>query len=230
MKPFDRDELRARVRVGVRIVGLQTSMTAMFAFAQAVEGRSKYTHGHSDRVRQYALALAKSLGLARDQLEVLGRGALLHDIGKISIPDSILDKPGRLTTEEMETMKQHPLEGVKLIQPWASLRDVIPLIRSHHERLDGRGYPDGLYGPAIPFMVRILSVADVYDALASERPYRPAMPHDQCIAILRSDAASAGLDVELVESFCRTVTGPIVSTAPEPLSARDEQLAPRKVS
>jgi putative two-component system response regulator len=230
MKPFDRDELRARVRVGARIVGLQTSMTAMFAFAQSVEGRSKYTHGHSDRVRQYALALAKSLGLPRDQLEVLGRGALLHDIGKISIPDSILDKPGRLTTEEMETMKQHPLEGVTLIQSWASLRDVIPLIRWHHERLDGRGYPDGLRGDSIPFMVRLLSVADVYDALASERPYRPAMPHDQCIAILRSDAVSGGLDVELVECFCRTVTGPIVSTACASQVDSDPPLVAKKVS
>jgi putative two-component system response regulator len=213
-KPFNRDELKARVRVGSRIVGLQTSLTAMFAFARAVEAKSPFTHGHADRVTQYALALANAVGLSPAERERLRRGALLHDIGKISIPDAILNKPERLTPEEMEIIKGHPAEGVRLIEGLESLRDVVPLLRWHHERLDGRGYPDGLRGEQIPFQVRILSVADVYDALASKRPYREAMPHDQSVAILREDAASGGLDPQLVECFCLTVTGPLQS--PEP--------------
>jgi putative two-component system response regulator len=213
-KPFNRDELQARVRVGARIVGLQTSQTAMFVFARAVEAKCPYTQGHADRVTQYALTLARALGLSHDELEVLRRGALLHDIGKISIPEAILNKPGRLTVEEMDKIKEHPLQGVKIIEALESLHDVIPLIRWHHERLDGRGYPDGLCGEAIPYQVRILSVADVYDALASDRPYRSAMPHEQCITILRSDAAGGGLDAELVECFCQNVSGPITTPVP----------------
>jgi putative two-component system response regulator len=228
-KPFDRDELRARVRGGARIVGLQTSQTAMFVFARAVEAKSPYTQGHADRVTEYALSLAKAVGLGRDDLEVLRRGSLLHDIGKISIPDAILNKPGRLTTEEMDIIKGHPAHGVRIIEPLESLHDVIPLIRWHHERLDGKGYPDGLGAEAIPQPVRILSVADVYDALASERPYRPALPHDQCTAILRSDAAGGGLDPALVETFCSVVSGPIDVSTPVP-QAFAEPPAARKVS
>jgi putative two-component system response regulator len=210
-KPFDRDELHARVRSGVRIVGLQTSQTAMFVFARAVEAKSPFTQGHSERVTHYALLLAGALGLSCDEQQALRRGALLHDIGKISIPDAILNKPGKLTDDEMEKIKEHPVQGVKIIERLESLRDVIPLIRWHHERLDGQGYPDGLKGDAIPFLVRILSVADVYDALASERPYRSAMPHAKCIELLRSEAAGGGLDARLVESFCQAVSGPITS-------------------
>jgi len=228
-KPFDRDELRARVRVGARIVGLQTSQTAMFVFARAVEAKSPFTQGHADRVTEYALRLAAAVGLPRDELEVLRRGALLHDIGKISIPDAILNKPGPLTTEEMDVIKGHPAHGVKIIEPLESLHDVIPLIRWHHERLDGSGYPDGLAGDAIPLSVRILSVADVYDALASERPYRSAIPHDKCVAILRSDAAGGALDPTLVETFCGTISGPIAIPTPES-RPQSEALAARKVS
>ncbi len=200
-KPFDREELRARVRVGARIVGLQPSQTALFVFARAVEAKSPYTKGHADRVTAYALALAGELGLPAAEREVLWRGGLLHDIGKISVPDAILNKPGPLTAEEMAVMREHPAQGVKLIESLDSLRDTIPLIRWHHERLDGRGYPDGLRGDAIPWVVRVLSVADVYDALASERPYRPALSHARCLEILRAEAAGGGLDPELVERF-----------------------------
>ena len=208
-KPFDRDELKARVRGGARVVGLQTSQTAMFVFARAVEAKSPFTQGHADRVTEYVLTLAKAVGLGRDEVEVLRRGSLLHDIGKIRVPDAILNKPGPLTTEEMDVIKEHPEQGVKIIEPLESLRDVIPLIRWHHERLDGSGYPDGLHGDAIPLPVRLLSVADIYDALASERPYRPAIPHAQCADILKSYAASGGLDPSLVGTFCDVIPGPI---------------------
>jgi putative two-component system response regulator len=209
-KPFDHEELRARLQVGRRIVGLQTSQTVVFALARAVEAKSAYTQGHSDRVTMYALALASHVGVPQPERDLLHRGGLLHDIGKISVPDGILNKPGALTREEYEVIKKHPLDGVRIIEPLESMRDIIPLVRWHHERLDGSGYPDGLKGEEISPLVRILSVADVYDALASARPYRPAMSHDECIRILRSDAARGGLDQHLVECFEKAVTAPIV--------------------
>ena len=133
----------------------------------------------------------------------LRRGALLHDIGKIAVPDTILDKPGPLTAEETATIRRHPEDGVRIVERLESVRDVLPLIRWHHERLDGTGYPDRLRGEAIPPLVRILSVADVYDALRSDRPYRGGLPHGKCLEILRQDAAGGGLDPDLVEAFCR---------------------------
>jgi putative two-component system response regulator len=202
-KPFDRDELQARLRVGSRIVGLQTSQTVVYAFARAVEAKSPYTRGHSERVTQYALALAERIGLAPAERECLHRGGLLHDIGKISVPDTILNKPGKLSAEERAVIEQHPTQGVLMLEALQSMSDVIPLVRWHHERLDGKGYPDGLAGEAIPLAVRVLSVADVYDALASDRPYRAGLPREACLKILRDDAAGGGLDAELVEQFCR---------------------------
>jgi putative two-component system response regulator len=200
-KPFDREELHARLRVGRRIVDLQTTQMAIFTFARAVDAKSPYTKGHSDRVTAYALALADHVGVTDSDREILRRGGTLHDIGKISIPDQILDKPGKLTAEEFDIIKQHPLQGVKMVEPLQSLRDTLPIIRWHHERPDGRGYPDGLEGDAIPPLVRIISVADVYDALASDRPYRAAMPHALCLETLRKSAAEGGLDPTLVARF-----------------------------
>jgi putative two-component system response regulator len=213
IKPFDRDELRARLRVGRRIVGLQTSETIVFAFARAVDGKSPYTRGHSDRVTQYAAALGEQLKLSVSDRDVLRRGANLHDIGKISIPDAILDKAGPLTPGEYAVVKQHPAQGAQMVEPLESCRDLIPLIRWHHERPDGRGYPDGLAGDKIPLLVRITSVADVYDALRSDRPYRTGMPHEQCLTILRKEAAGGGLDPELVEAFIALGPEPVPLTA-----------------
>jgi putative two-component system response regulator len=216
-KPFDREELRARVRVGARIVGLQTSQTAIFVFARAVEAKSPYTMGHADRVTAYALALAEEVGLPQRDRDLLRRGGVLHDIGKISVPDTVLNKPGPLNAEETAVIRQHPEQGVKIIEALESLRDTIPLIRWHHERLDGRGYPDGLAGDAIPDLVRVLSVADIYDALKSERPYRAALSHARCLEILRADAAGGGLDPDLVARFCRafpTAAPPLTPFAP----------------
>ena len=147
---------------------------------------------------------------------------MLHDIGKISVPDAILDKPGKLTDKEFEVVKQHTVEGDHILQPLRTMRQIIPLVRSHHERLDGRGYPDGLAGDAIPFLVRILAVADVYDALASPRPYRAAIPHEVALDVLRKNAQGGGLDPELVAVFCE-----IESTRRAfdcPYAARSERL------
>jgi putative two-component system response regulator len=216
-KPFDRDELRARMQVGRRIVGLQTSETVVYAFARAVDAKSPYTRGHSDRVTRYALALAARVGVSDAERETVRRGGLLHDIGKICVPDDILNKPGPLTPDEFAVIRRHSAQGVQMIEPLESVRDVIPLVRWHHERLDGRGYPDGLVGDQIPWLVRILTVADVYDAVRSDRPYRVGMPHDRCLAVLRDGAATGGLAPDLVDAFCHLPVDTFdPSTAPPP--------------
>lgn len=209
-KPFQTLEIVARCRSMLRqkelVDALDSAESVVFALAHAIEAKSPYTHGHSERVTQYALSLAARLGLGEADVNVLRRGAVIHDIGKIGIRDAILDKPGRLTPEEFEIVKRHPAEGARIVEPLRTARDVLPLIRWHHERMDGNGYPDGLNGDAIPLSVRILSVADVYDALASERPYRPAMPHERCRNLMTQNADTGGLDPELVRIFFEVVT------------------------
>jgi putative two-component system response regulator len=206
-KPFRLAEVTARCRSLLRIKRLiderDSAEAVVFALARAVEAKSPYTHGHAGRVRSYALSLATALSLDAEDLEVLGKGALLHDIGKISVPDAILEKPGRLTTEEYEVVKDHTRQGAHILEPLHSLRDVVPLVRWHHERLDGTGYPDGLQGDQIPLLVRILSVSDVFDSLASDRPYRARMPYELCLGILRENALGGGLDPALVDCFGR---------------------------
>lgn len=213
-KPFDRASVAARCRSLLRLKSLidelDSAQAVMFSLARTLEAKSRYTHGHTERVTAYALALAERVGLPAGDREVIRRGAMLHDIGKIAVPDTILEKPGRLTPEEYELVKRHPTEGARIVEPLRSVRDAVPLIRWHHERVDGRGYPDGLVGSTIPLPVRILSVADVYDALASERPYRPALTHDQCLQILRDEANGGGLDPELVRAFCATPAVPLL--------------------
>jgi putative two-component system response regulator len=211
-KPFQTLEVAARCRSLLRqkdlVEALDSAESVVVALARAVDAKSPYTHGHSDRVTRYALALATRVGLGEGGFDLLRRGGPLHDIGKISTPDAILDKPGRLTAEEFEVVKRHPAEGARIVEPLRSVRDVIPLIRWHHERRDGTGYPDGLAGEAIPLVVRVLAVADVYDALASDRPYRPAMPHERCREVMTENAAGGGLDPELVRAFFEAVHSP----------------------
>jgi putative two-component system response regulator len=193
-KPFQRLDVLARCRSLLRVKrltdALDSAESVVLAFAQAVEAKSAYTRGHSDRVTEYALLLAVDLGLPREDCELLERGAPLHDLGKIKLPDAILDKPGPLTAAEYELVKQHPVEGERILQGLRSVRDALPLVRWHHERLDGGGYPDGLMGGSIPLLVRILAVADVYDALAHDRPYHAAMPLERVFEILDADAGT----------------------------------------
>jgi cyclic di-GMP phosphodiesterase len=205
IKPIRSSELAARCRSLLRLKGLldelDSAHATLFAFSRAVEAKCPYTLGHTERVTGYALRLAARVGLTDSETETLRRGGILHDIGKISTPDAILNKPGRLTAAEYEIVKRHPLEGVRIVEPLRSLRSTLPLIRWHHERLDGHGYPDGLFGGAIPLATRVLAVADVYDALASDRPYRPALPRDACFEELRANASGGGLDPDLVGAF-----------------------------
>lgn len=216
-KPFQTLEVAARCRSLLRhkdlVDGLDSAESVVFTLARAIEAKSQFTHGHSDRVTQYAIALAKQIGIGEAELDILRRGAALHDIGKISTPDAILDKPGSLTPEEFDVIKRHPADGARIVEPLRSARDILPLIRWHHERINGTGYPDGLAGDAIPHLVRILSVADVYDALASDRPYRSAMSHERCHEVMKKDSERGGLDPELVQHFFEIVTGTIAMVA-----------------
>jgi putative two-component system response regulator len=205
-KPFQCIEVVARCRSLLRVKRLvderDSAEAVVFAFARAVEAKSPYTQGHAERVAAYALTLAAEIGTSEEDLETLRKGATLHDIGKISVPDAILDKAGPLTREEFEKVKLHTMCGAKIVQSLRSIRSAVPMIRWHHERLDGGGYPDGLRDDDIPPLVRMLSVADVYDSLSSARPYRGPIPHQESLQILRENAAGGGLDPNLVESFC----------------------------
>jgi len=208
-KPFHLVEVTTRCRSLLRLKRLveerESAEAVVFALARTVEAKSPYTHGHSERVMQYAVQLAEAIGVDAEKRELLRKGALLHDVGKLAIPDAILDKPGALTSEEFDLVKQHTVQGAHIVKPLASLRDTIPLIRWHHERLDGKGYPDGLCGEEISLLVRILSVSDIYDSLASDRPYRAPIPPDVCLAMLRENARGGGLDLALVEMFASLV-------------------------
>jgi len=204
-KPFRTLDVVARCRSLLRqkelVDALESTESVVFALARTIEAKCRYTLGHSERVTQYALTLAEKIGLSATEQDILRRGAVLHDIGKLSIPDALLNKPGRLTPEEFAIIQRHPAEGARIVEPLRSARDVVPLVRWHHERLDGAGYPDGLFGGAIPLLTRVLSVADVYDALSSDRPYRVALTHEQCVELLVENAEGGGLDLELVNVF-----------------------------
>jgi putative two-component system response regulator len=212
-KPFHQVELLARCRSLLRVKRLvdelDSAQDVVFAFARAVEAKCRYTLGHAARVGAYSLALAERVGLGGAERAVLRRGALLHDLGKIAIPDAILNKQGQLTDEEYRVVREHSARGARILEPLRSVREAVPLIRWHHERLDGTGYPDGLVGEAIPLGARILAVADVYDALASARPYRPALPLAECLACLRAEADAGGLDADLVRHFCEPRPVPV---------------------
>jgi len=164
----------------------KTYFETISALAIAVDAKDQYSYGHLDRVASHALMIGRHLGLDEEDLNTLRDAARLHDLGKIGIPDDILKKEGRLTDEEWVIMRRHPEIGESIIKPVRSLQHLCDLIRHHHEKLDGSGYPDGLKGEEISPLVRILSVADVYDALTTERPYRPKKSKQEAITILRS--------------------------------------------
>jgi HD-GYP domain-containing protein (c-di-GMP phosphodiesterase class II) len=168
----------------------QLSRGSIQALARAVDAASEWTAGHSERVTTLAGQLGAQMGLEASDLQRLERGSLLHDVGKVGIPASILDKQGALTPEEWRLMQLHPVIGERILSPIATLQDILPLVRSHHERLDGTGYPDGLVGDAIHPLARILAVADVFDALHSDRPYRAGLPVDLVVQRIAADAGT----------------------------------------
>lgn len=208
-KPFAISEFFARVRASLaskRFTDeLEPAAQVLEAMALAVERRDPCTGGHCRRLAALAGAVGESFGLDAEELRTLRLGALLHDVGKVAVPDAVLLKPGRLDAAEAELMRRHPIVGCEMCEPLRSMRSVIPLVRHHHEKLDGSGYPDGLRGSQIPLAVRILSVADVYDALTSDRPYKRAYPPGEALRILREEVDRGWWDREVVARLAGVV-------------------------
>ena len=201
-KPVDVRQLRARVRALLTVKRLTDDLDSaeevILNLARTIEARDPSTQGHCERLATYAAAIGAELALSPAELRVLHRGAFLHDVGKIAIPDAILLKPGRLTAAEFEIMKRHTTIGEQLCADFRALRPVRPIIRHHHEHLNGSGYPDGLVGSAIPLLSRVVGVVDVFDALTTPRPYKPALSFPAAVACLQDEAARGLHDPTLV--------------------------------
>jgi putative two-component system response regulator len=208
-KPVNTSELRARVRSLMRLKRftdeLDSAESIIISLAQTVEARDKYTGGHCERMAAYAATLGMHLGLTTDEVGALRRGGYLHDIGKVAIPDSVLQKAGPLTADEFEIVKRHTTIGDRLCGNLRLLRMVRPIVRCHHERADGSGYPDGLAGEDIPLLAQIMGVVDVYDALTTDRPYRPALPIEDACVTLEQEAGRGWRRPDLVREFTAAV-------------------------
>jgi len=180
----------------------QLDLGTLTALARAIDAKSAWTAGHSERVTNLALKLGRAMGLPAESLELIHRGGLLHDIGKIGTPLTVLDKPGKLEPEEMQIMRDHVNIGVRILEPIPCLREALPIVAQHHEWLDGSGYPAGLAGENICLLARVLAVADCYDAMVSDRPYRKGLPQQQALEILRQRSGTQ-FDPAVIEVFMR---------------------------
>jgi putative two-component system response regulator len=204
-KPFDPEELIARVTALLELKSitdnLEDAARVIVALARAVDARDPYTAGHSERVAMYAGLLADRVGLPEADALALRRGCLFHDLGKIAVRDDVLHKPGALTPAEFVEIQRHPRAGYDLLSHMQSLSASLPVVLGHHERLDGTGYPDGIAGDAIAIIVRIASIADVYDGLTTTRPYRDAFARVEAMEILTAEATRGWWDPELLEEF-----------------------------
>jgi putative two-component system response regulator len=208
-KPFDRVELAARVKSLVRQKRLNEDLDhaeqVLFSIAMSIESRDPNTGGHCERLVKLGQAFGEYLNLSRYQIRDLMWGGYLHDIGKVGIPDAVLLKKGQLTAEDWQIMRQHVLIGEKICQPLRSMRGVIPIIRHHHERWDGSGYPDRLKGDDIPYLAQVFQIIDIYDALTSERPYKEAMTTEQAISIMLKEADCGWRNPKLVRQFAEFI-------------------------
>jgi len=208
-RPVDRTELLARVRsllkLKFRTDELERAESVLFSLARSIESKDPYTHGHCERLAEYSVRLGERVRLAEEQLTALRRAGVIHDIGKVAVPDAILLKPGRLTEGEWEIIRQHPVVGERICAPLKSFRSVLPIIRHHHEKIDGSGYPDGLRGDAIPITARILQIVDVYDALTTERPYKKALTITDALQIMKQEVARGWWDAHVFGEFERLI-------------------------
>jgi len=208
-RPVDSTQLIARVRsllkLKQRTDELERAESVLFSLARSIEGKDPYTHGHCERLVQYSASLGAHLHLPEDQITALRRAGVVHDIGKIAVPDSILLKPGPLTPEEWQLVREHPVIGERICQPLKSFRLVRPIIRQHHEKFDGSGYPDGLRGEAISVTARVLQIVDVYDALTTIRPYKPAFSITDALQTMKQEVAKGWWDPAIFEEFEKLV-------------------------
>ena len=204
-KPVEFVELRTRLaallRVKMLLGQLERAEAVITTLALTIEARDPYTLGHCDRLSRYAVALGEALGLDHEMLRALRLGGYLHDLGKIAVPDGILLKPGPLDPVEQERIRAHPGAGSDLVLGLRSMELVRPIMRHHHEKWDGSGYPDGLKGAAIPLGARIISVVDVFDALHTERPYKAALPRSEAVSLLIRETDAGYWDPKVVETF-----------------------------
>jgi cyclic di-GMP phosphodiesterase len=208
-RPLDRSELLARVRsllkLKQRTDELERAESVLFSLARSIEGKDPYTHGHCERLSDYSTRLGEHLGLSEDQLIALRRAGIVHDVGKIAVPDAILLKPGRLTADEWKLIQEHPVVGERICSPLKSFRFVLPIIRHHHEKFDGSGYPDGLRGEDIPVTARVLQVVDVYDALTTDRPYKEAFSITDALQTMKQEVGKGWWDPHIFDQFERLV-------------------------
>jgi putative two-component system response regulator len=210
-KPVQRAELLARVRSLLRLKQftdeLENAETVLCSLALSIEAKDPYTEGHCERLSRYSVALAQRLGLPEEQRVALRRGGIVHDIGKVAVPEHILLKPAPLSAAERKVMEQHPVVGERICAPLKTFREVLPVIRYHHEKMDGSGYPDGKKKATIPLTARILQTADIYDALTTDRPYRRALPVQEAFRVMREEVRRGWWDAELVDELEAIVAG-----------------------
>ncbi|HVO32820.1 MAG TPA: HD domain-containing phosphohydrolase [Elusimicrobiota bacterium] len=204
-KPYNTVELMTRVKSLLRVKYLNEQLDnaedVLFSMARAIEAKDAYTQGHVERVSQLSVRLADHLKLSAEDKDALRKGGVLHDVGKIGVPDKILNKAGPLTTEERLIIRMHPGQGAKICEKLKSVRGAIPVIRHHHERMDGTGYPDHLSGQEIPILARVMTIVDIYDALTTTRSYRKRLPHEVAMEILWEEANKGWWDKNILAEF-----------------------------
>src|ERR1700677_2716407 len=218
-KPIDLNELLARTRSLLRLKQitdeLENAEAVLFSLAYSIEARDPYTRGHCERLAEMSARMGERLGVPEDQIRALRRAGVVHDIGKVAVPDSILLKSGPLTAEELTIIKKHPVVGARICAPLKTFRLVFPIIRHHHEKFDGSGYPDGLVGDAIPLTARVLQLSDVYDALTTDRPYKVAFAPEVALDLMDEECERGWWDRELLTIFRQMILESHGELAPE---------------
>jgi len=216
-KPIRQEELKARVRSLLRFKQysdeLQSAEEILFSLARSIGAKDPLAKGHCERMSQYCAELADALGLPEEQHDALKKAGIVHDIGEVAVPENVLFKTGPLTPEEKVVFEQHPIVGERICAPLKSFRCVLPIIRHHHEKMDGSGYPDGLKGEAIPISARILAIVEVYDALTTDRNYRSALSSEEAFLAIQEEVQKGWWDGRVVEAFRKIIAA---GTSPHP--------------